>query len=168
MVADKLSLAFPDQDQAAGFAGFSGMPAARFLYHEPPMALLDRVVEVGPDSAVCSCIVNEENPFYCSSRGVPSWVGIEFMAQCIAVSAGARAVLANKPLPVGLLLGTMAFHSRINRFESAAIYLAHCSNLVKDDQGLGSFDCRISLENETIATARLTVKELTERDETHT
>jgi predicted hotdog family 3-hydroxylacyl-ACP dehydratase len=166
MATDERSLAFQDHDQAAGFAGFYGLSAARFLYHEAPMALLDRVVEVGPDSAVCSCIVNGENPFYCASRGVPSWVGIEFMAQCIAVSAGARAVLANKPLPVGLLLGTMAFHSRIDRFMSSAMYLAHCRNLVRDDQGLGAFDCMICLGNETIATARLTVKELTEGDGT--
>jgi predicted hotdog family 3-hydroxylacyl-ACP dehydratase len=168
MAADERSLAFPDQERAAGYAGFAGQPAARFLYHEPPMALLDRVLEVGPDSAVCSCVVNESNPFYWAPRGVPSWVGIEFMAQCIAVSAGARAVLAQRPLPVGLLLGTMTFHSRIDRFDATAVYVAHCRNLVKDDQGLGAFDCAISLGDETIATARLTVKELTEGDGTQT
>lgn len=168
MAAERRSLALPDLDRAAGFAGFAGMPAARFLYHEPPMALLDRVVEVGPDSAVCSCIVNEENPFCCASRGVPSWVGIEFMAQCIAVSAGASAILEKRPLPLGFLLGTMAFHSRIDRFDPAATYLAHSRNLVKGELGLGAFDCAISLGDETIATARLTVKELTEGDGTQT
>jgi len=160
MAADRCSLAFPDLDRDASFAGFAGMFAARFLYHEPPMALLDRVVEVGPDSAVCSCTVNEENPFYGALRGVPSWVGIEFMAQCIAVSAGARAILAKRPLPLGFLLGTMAFHSSIDRFDPAAIYLARSRNLVKGELGLGAFDCTISLGSETIAAARLTVKEL--------
>jgi predicted hotdog family 3-hydroxylacyl-ACP dehydratase len=131
------------------------------------MALLDRVLEVGPDSAVCSCVVDENNPFFCAQQGVPAWIGIEFMAQSIAVSAGARAVLAHEPLPLGLLLGTMAYHTRIERFDPAATYLAHCRNLVKDDHGLGAFDCTISLGGETIAAARLTVKEPTRGEETN-
>lgn len=156
---------FLEEELAAGYAGFTGMRADRFLYHGPPMGLLDRVLEVGPDSAICSCVVDERNPFYCAQEGVPAWIGIEFMAQAIAVSAGARAVLAHQPLPLGLLLGTMAYHTRIDRFDPAATYLAHCKSLVKDDQGLGAFDCTLSLGGETIATARLTVKELTGGEE---
>jgi predicted hotdog family 3-hydroxylacyl-ACP dehydratase len=154
-----------EEELATGYAGFAGMRANRFLYHGPPMALLDRVLEVGPDSAICSCIVDEDNPFFCPQQGVPSWVGIEFMAQSIAVSAGARALLACEHLPVGLLLGTMAYRCYIDRFQPTATYLAHCRNLVKDDQGLGAFDCSISLGSETIAAARLTVKELTKGEE---
>lgn len=165
MLTDGCVTDFLEEELANGYAGFSGMRADRFLYHGPPMALLDRVLEVGPDSAVCSCVVDEKNPFFCARQGVPAWIGIEFMAQSIAVSAGARAVLAHEPLPLGFLLGTMAYHTRIDRFDPAATYLAHCRSLVRDDHGLGAFDCTLSLGGETIAAARLTVKELTGGEE---
>lgn len=144
----------------AGFADCAGHLAERFLYHEFPMAILDRVIEVGPDSARCVCRVGEDNPFFVPGLGVPCWVGIEFMAQCIAVSAGARAVLSGQPLPVGLLLGTMAFNCSVDAFGTEGRYEATCRSLVRDAQGLGAFDCKIAQNGETIATARLTVKEL--------
>lgn len=165
MLIDGRVTDFLEEELANGYAGFAGLRADRFLCHGPPMTLLDRVLEVGPDSAVCSCIVDEKNPFFCAQQGVPAWIGIEFMAQSIAVSAGARAVLAHEPLPLGLLLGTMAYHTRIDRFDAAATYLAHCRSLVRDDHGLGAFDCTLSLGDETIAAARLTVKELTRGEE---
>jgi predicted hotdog family 3-hydroxylacyl-ACP dehydratase len=124
------------------------------------MAILDRVIEVGPDSARCSCRVGEDNPFFVPGVGVPCWVGIEFMAQCIAVSAGVRAVLSGEPLPVGLLLGTMAFNCSVDSYGPKGQYEATCSSLIRDAQGLGAFDCTIAHNGETIATARLTVKEL--------
>lgn len=148
------------QNEEKTYAQFFGHAAARFLYHQKPMAILNQVIEVGPDFAVCNCVVNEENPFYSSRSGVPSWVGIEFMAQCIAVSAGARALLAGKPLPVGLLLGTMSYKSDIDRFQPTETYRTGCKKLVGDEQGLGSFACWISVAKRTIVQARLTVKEL--------
>lgn len=142
------------------FAECAGLPAERFLYHEAPMAILDRIIEVDPDHARCTCRTDEANPFFIPDVGVPCWAGVEFMAQCIAVSAGARAVLSGRPLPVGLLLGTMAFECRVDAFEAGCQYEASSSSVVRDEQGLSAFDCTLARDGETIATARLTVKEL--------
>lgn len=146
------------------YAECAGLPAVRFLYHEPPMAILDRIIEVGPDRARCTCRTDEANPFFIPGVGVPCWAGIEFMAQCIAVSAGARAVLAGEPLPVGLLLGTMAFECRVEAFEAGTRYEVSSSSLVRDDQGLSAYDCTLARDGETIGSARLTVKELEGED----
>jgi predicted hotdog family 3-hydroxylacyl-ACP dehydratase len=143
----------------ADFARFAGETADTLLPHERPMVLLARVCEAGSGSAVCRCIVSGDNPFFCAPRGVPSWVGIEFMAQCVAVSAGASARLAGRPLPVGLLLGSTAYRVAIAWFQSDVEYLAHCRVLLEDSRGLGAFDCAITAGDETIATARLTVLE---------
>ena len=144
------------------FAECAGLPAERFLYHEPPMVLLEQVAEVGSDSARCTCLVDSENPFFISDLGVPGWIGVEFMAQCIAVMAGARAVISGDPLPVGLLLGTMHYRCAVNAFDSRERYTASCRTLLRETDGLGSFDCAISTDSGNIASARLTVKELTE------
>jgi len=150
----------PPRGTPGSFADCHGCPAGRFLYHEFPMAILDRVIEVGTDTARCSCRVGDDNPFFIPNVGVPGWVAIEFMAQAIAVSAGARAALAGKPPPIGLLLGTMAFSSSISAFLPSCEYEATCNIVVRDGEGLGAFDCAIVHDGATIATARLTVKEL--------
>jgi predicted hotdog family 3-hydroxylacyl-ACP dehydratase len=142
------------------FSECIGLPAERFLYHGAPMALMDRILEVDLDSARCSCIVGPENPFFIAGLGVPSWVGIEFMAQCIAVMGGARAVISDQPLPVGLLLGTTAYRSNVVAFDPDTVYEASCNTQVRDAHGLGAFDCKIDANGELVAQARLTVKEL--------
>lgn len=126
------------------------------------MVLLSDILEVGPESVRCTCITGEENPFFVAGLGVPGWVSVEFMAQCIAVGAGARAVIDQKPIPIGLLLGTMALDYREDAFEPGVRYAAACRSVFDDGQGMGSYDCVIDRDGETIARARLTVKQLSE------
>lgn len=139
-----------------------GLAADRFLYHGAPMVLLRDVVEVGPESVRCTCISDRENPFFVPGRGVPGWVSVEFMAQCIAVGAGARAAINGRPIPIGLLLGTMALECRVSAFEPGVSYQAACLSIFDDGHGMGSYDCVIERDGETMARARLTVKQLSE------
>ena len=88
-----------DEDIPPDYQRFSGMAAAELLYHEEPMVLLDQIVSATPESACCQCRCGEENPFFLPGVGIPPWVAIEFMAQCVAVSAGARAVIAGVTSP---------------------------------------------------------------------
>jgi predicted hotdog family 3-hydroxylacyl-ACP dehydratase len=139
---------------------FSGMEATDFLYHEAPMVLLDRVISIGPDSASCSCITSEDNPFYLPGTGIPPWTAIEFMAQCVAVSAGAKALRANKLLPLGLLLGTMSLQLEDHCFLPGQDCRVESHTIFTDDQGMGAHQCQVFVGSRMVAQARLTAKEI--------
>lgn len=155
----------PQKDQAApGYGAFAGMPAAEFLLHEPPMVLLDRIVEVDRDGAVCTCRTGPDSLFCLPGRGVPAWVAIEFMAQCIAVSAGACARLESRPIPLGLLLGTRQMKLHIDRFRPDVEYRVESRLNFKDDSGMAAHECCVRDGASVVAEARLTAKEI-QRDE---
>jgi len=122
------------------------------------MLLLDTLVDIGADFACCewkACA----SPFAREEFGVPMYVGIETMAQCIAVHAGARAKVQGLGPPLGFLLGTRHFHCSTPYFEPDRTYLAECKELVRDSQGMGSFACKICLDGLPVASANLAVLE---------
>lgn len=137
----------------------SGMPAAEFVMHREPMLLLDTLIRSDELGAVCSWQVNESDPFVEKDLGVPAYVGVEFMAQCVAVHAGARARIVGLGPPLGLLLGSRHFKSTIDYFEIGEVYQARCQELIRDDSGMGSYECSILHGDEKVAEACLAVLE---------
>lgn len=147
-----------EPDQSQELRRFIGAPAADFVLHREPMLLLDTLVDIGADFAHCAWTPGD-SPFEDGQAGIPMYVGIETMAQCIAVHAGARAKLRGEGPPLGFLLGTRHFRCSVPHFEPGQRYVAECQELVRDTQGMGSFACRIQLDGEDIASANLAVLE---------
>lgn len=147
-------------NRLADYARFSGMAAADLLYHEAPMVLLENIISATPESACCQCLCGEDNPFFLPGVGIPPWVAIEFMAQCVAVSAGARAVSAGKRLPLGLLLGTMSLKLDGGSFQPGQDCRVESCTILSDDLGMGAHQCRVSVNDRVVAEARLTAKEI--------
>jgi len=137
----------------------AGLPAAEFVLHREPMLLLDRLVDVGPGFALCEWQVLESNSFTVPGFGIPAYVGIEYMAQCIAVYAGARARVRGLSPPLGFLLGTRHYRAEMKYFGVGVTYRLECRELIRDDEGMGSYDCQILLHDKSVAKARLTVLE---------
>ena len=103
--------------------------------------------------------MREDFEFGVEGLGVPSYMGIEFMAQCIAVHAGARARVRGFVPPVGFLLGTRHYSCAVPYFETGTTFETACEELVRDSQGMGSFSCSISVGGEVLAKANLAVLE---------
>ena len=80
------------------------LPPSAFVLHRNPMLLLDRIVSLNPESAVCEWHVREDDEFLVPGVGVPSYMGIEYMAQCVAVHGGACERALGFPPPQGFLL----------------------------------------------------------------
>jgi predicted hotdog family 3-hydroxylacyl-ACP dehydratase len=139
---------------------FSGTDAALLLYHEEPMVLLDRVVSVTADSACCTCRSGAENPFFIPGLGIPPWVSIEFMAQCVAVNAGARATSAGKLPPLGLLLGTRSLQMEAGYIRPDQDCRVESLTILSDDQGMSAHQCQLLVNGKVVAQARLTAKEI--------
>jgi predicted hotdog family 3-hydroxylacyl-ACP dehydratase len=123
------------------------------------MLLLDQLVEASAQHAICTWRVPDEHPIFGTSQGVPSYVGIECMAQCIAVLGGAKASLDGFGPPLGLLLGTRRFEAGGSHLKCGVEYHVSCLELVRDSQGLASFDCEIRSKNSIVAACRLAVFE---------
>ena len=126
------------------------------LLHRPPMIFLDQVLDVSHETLVATIRIREGIPFYSADSGVPAWVGLEYMAQSIAALAGIRARNADKPLPLGFIIGCRHFTTAISSFAPGSELRISVEELAAEEYGFGSFDCKI--ENPAlIAEARVSV-----------
>lgn len=139
--------------------GFVGMPAGTFVMHRDPLLLLDTLVECEGETTVCEWCVDPDDSFVEPGKGVPAYVGVEFMAQCVAVHAGVRARAEGFGPPLGFLLGTRHFTASLTHFEVAETYRATCRELIRDSSGMGSYECSVVHGDTVVATARLAVLE---------
>lgn len=121
------------------------------------MRLLDRVLEVGPGHSVAEVDVPCDGLFV-RDGAVPSWIGIEYMAQTVSAWAGGRARRAGGLGPrVGLLLGTRRYEARRAAFPGGARLRIEARCELMAENGLGMFDCRILMEGEEVAVATISV-----------
>ena len=150
---------FANQAFTRDLERLAGSPASRFVLHREPMLFLDRLTAIGPEFATCEWEVREDFALVVPGYGVPSYAGIEYMAQCVAVHSGARAHVRGQEPPVGLLLGTRNYECSVPYFEVGGRFRTICQEQVRDSQGMGSFTCRIEAKDIVIAEASLAVFE---------
>jgi predicted hotdog family 3-hydroxylacyl-ACP dehydratase len=136
-----------------------GMPeVSELLVHRDRMCLIDRVLEVDATRAVTEVTIREDDLF-CFDGEVGGWVGIELMAQTVAIWAGWQARARGEVPKIGFLLGTRRYTSHRPRFLPGDRLRIEVSHEWWSDGGLGQFACAILMESETVATAALTVYE---------
>lgn len=83
----------------------TSLPAiAEILPHRGRAALLDRVERHGADETLCAVEIVGSTWLHRAEGSVPSWVGIEYMAQCIAAHEGCLAHSEGRMLPPGFLV----------------------------------------------------------------
>ena len=138
----------------------TGLPPSTFVLHRNSMLLLDRIVSLTPDSAVCEWYVRESDEFLVSGSGVPSYIGIEHMAQCIAVHGGACEHAQGFPPPQGLLLGTRHYRCEEPYFLLGNSYQVKCKMLISNPGGMCSFDCSIFSAKQLMVEARISILQL--------
>ena len=80
------------------------------------MVLLSRVLDHADRRTTCAVDVSADSTFADAGGGVPAWVALEYMAQCIAAHGGLRARAAGDPITIGFLLGSRAIVLRTPRF----------------------------------------------------
>lgn len=135
----------------------TNLPASEFVLHRKPMLLLDRLVSVKPESAVCEWRVREDDAFLQPDLGVPAYIGIEYMAQSIAVHGGACERALGFPPPQGMLLGTRSYSCSVPYFVLGTIYQVKCERLISNPDGMSSFQCAIFSDSQVIVEARISV-----------
>jgi len=129
------------------------MPEPRFpvieeiLPHGGAMVLLSRVLSHHGDCTVCAVDVDDSGIFRDESGAVAAWVGIEYMAQCVAAHAGLVARTAGEPPRVGFLLGGRRVTFHVARFHPGERLRVNARRVWGGPGGMVSFEC--SLEDAT-------------------
>lgn len=133
------------------------LPIANYLPHQPPMVLLDRVVEVKDMNIVCEVVIRPDSPF-CDGARVNAWVGVEYMAQSIGVLSGWHDLHNGGEVRVGFLVGTRHYQSQVTHFSVGEVLRIECSQEIRNDGGLNAMSCTIrNAYEKSIAKATLLV-----------
>lgn len=114
------------------------------LPHRSPILLLERLLNVEDESARAELVISPDSAFYrADMAGVPSWVGLEYMAQTVAAWSGQQLLNLGRPVAIGFLLGTRAYRTRVPVFASGMRLRIDIDVTYLEPSGLSSFDCII-------------------------
>ena len=114
---------------------------ADLIPHTGQMIFLDRVISFEPSSLSAELVVRDDC-LLGDSKTVPSWTGIEYMAQAIAAYAGIQSKQAGEPIKLGFLLGTRRYLTNISCFNVGTRLTITITKIIQDDK-LSVFDCKI-------------------------
>lgn len=126
--------------------------------HRPPMMLINRVVNVDVSDASALVFIDEQTPFYQPEKGVPAWVGIEYMGQTAALIAGYRLEQRLIEPHMGFLIGTRAYQSECSYFEPDTRLQVTSKESAMVADGFTKFDCVIENVNTTTGNRTILVQ----------
>jgi predicted hotdog family 3-hydroxylacyl-ACP dehydratase len=119
-------------------------PAANCTPHRGGMLLIDVMLSAEGDTARSETTIRRDNVFFQPGRGVPAYIGFEFMAQTINAFDGWRRVERGQTPTIGFLLGSRGYRCQIDYFVEGARYVTEVRSLLKNPEDeMVSFDCRI-------------------------
>jgi len=131
-------------------------PISELVPHSAGMLLLDRILDHQATHTVCATSANRSALFANSDGSVPSWVGIEYMAQCAAVHGELTHRSRGEAPRPGLLLGSRRVEIRADVF-AADDPLEVTARHHMGESGLVAFDCSIrsASNGETLVEGRV-------------
>lgn len=117
-------------------------PIASLVPQSGPMCLLDRVLEHEPHRTVCAVDPARSTVLARPDGRVPAFVGLEYMAQCIAVHGGLLARARGEAPRPGLFLGARRVSFAVEAFRGdRPLRVEVCHH--RGERGLVAFDCEL-------------------------
>lgn len=126
--------------------------------HRGDMSWLSRIVQVDEKSSIAEADIRE-GMFFLRDGGLGVWTGVEFMAQTVAAWAGGRAQREGRSVVIGMLVGSRQYLAHCQHFSVGQTLRIESQLELLADNGLGMFDCKISMDGAVVASARLSVFE---------
>jgi predicted hotdog family 3-hydroxylacyl-ACP dehydratase len=124
------------------------------LPHGHPMILIDDVIGHSDAGLTASVTIRQDSHFM-RSAGIPSYVGLEYMAQAVAAYGGIEALTEQRPVRIGYLLGTRDLTTKVPFFDVGDRLVIDVS--VNYKEAVSSFSCRILIEEFVVVEANLSV-----------
>jgi predicted hotdog family 3-hydroxylacyl-ACP dehydratase len=131
----------------------------QLIPHRPPMLLLTRLVNVENSMSCAEVDIKATSPFCEPEKGVPSWIGVEYMGQTAALIAGFQLEQGTVEPHLGLLLGTRKYQATSPWFPLDSTLLVECVEVAVVGQNLATFACEIHNKHsgDLYASAKLSV-----------
>jgi predicted hotdog family 3-hydroxylacyl-ACP dehydratase len=118
-------------------------PIEQLLPHRAPMLLIDAVLDFDGARVRCSATPRADAWYAQADGAMPSWIGIELMAQALAAHVGLTALRAGRPPRPGVLLGTRILQSAAASYPAGRTLLLEAVQTFREGSGLASYDCAI-------------------------
>ena len=131
-------------------------PIEELVLHRDTMLLIDSLVDKTDTHATAELRISESSTFFRKGKGVPAYVGLEYMAQTVAAFDGAQQVENAAEPSIGFLLGSRRYLSDRDYFGSGDHLLVDVE-MVFNDGNMASFDCSINVNGEPAVSATLNV-----------
>jgi len=125
--------------------------------------MIDAVLSDSEDRIEVTAHITREHPFFVEGRGVPTWAGIELMAQAIAAHAGLSGRRAQRPPRNGMLLGTRRYQTEAPYFPEGMRLEVSAQRELGDsgvDGAVGACACTIQGGGRTFAKATIIIVEI--------
>jgi len=127
--------------------------------HREPMLLINKLESVDQKRSKASVIIDSETPFYQQGKGVPAWIGLEYMGQTAALIAGHQVLEGLSEPHLGFLMGSRKYETTVEYFEPESKLIIVCEEAALVGESLATFNCTISNfhTDAILATALLSV-----------
>ncbi|MFK3704274.1 putative hotdog family 3-hydroxylacyl-ACP dehydratase [Raoultella sp. BIGb0138] len=129
-----------------------------YLPHDAPMLLLEEVLDVTDETAICQVKVAAGGvlaPFLDANGDLPGWFALELMAQTIGVWSGwHRRRRGQSSIALGMVLGARELVCAAGVLPAGKTLTIAVSLLMQDER-FGSFECTLRSGEETLATGRI-------------
>lgn len=118
-------------------------PIGDLVPHAGAMRLVDEVIACDDDHIRVAVTVREDCPFFVPGRGVPGYLGFEFMAQAISANDGVMRRTSGGVPQLGFLLGARKYLCDVDWFAPGE-RLEIIARPVLNEGELRSFECAIA------------------------
>jgi predicted hotdog family 3-hydroxylacyl-ACP dehydratase len=120
----------------------------KLLPHRSPMLLLDKLLSCSLERTEVQVLITKDSAFYSNEyRGVPLWVGIEYMAQAIGVWEGFRKLSNKESIRAAFLLAARDYRATCLNGDhfplNGELTVSVTPNFYDEEKRLGVFDCTI-------------------------
>lgn len=115
---------------------------AELVPHSGTMSLLTNIVGYGDDWLSAEVHITPESVF-ADDRGVPAWIGLEYMAQAIAAYGGREERQRGGIPKIGFLLGSRKYLCDADTFPLGQKLLIKVQVEMLSEDGLNVFNCEL-------------------------
>jgi predicted hotdog family 3-hydroxylacyl-ACP dehydratase len=107
------------------------------------LKLVDTLLDYGTDHLRISLTVHDQPPFGDGQGGVPSYLGLEYLAQAISAFSGLDLYAAGEAPKIGLLIGTRHYRTTVARFHHGELLEVGVRRVMGSDDAIWVFDGEI-------------------------
>jgi predicted hotdog family 3-hydroxylacyl-ACP dehydratase len=123
------------------------------------MLLINRIRSLSTTASSSIVIIDEKASFSQAGKGVPSWIGLEYMGQTAAMIAGFQIREGLIEPHLGFLIGSRQYNAVQDFFKLGTRLLVSCREVALVGDNLATFNCTIEdlASNKLLAEANLSV-----------